>query len=129
MPASTKGSGYRGGAVVVFPDVCFTPPYGPSTPVPIPYPNTAYGQQNPAASKATAVSKPALKKSSNISMSSGDEAGSAMGKQVRSRLLRGQLQALHMQIGSLPSGDPSRWHKLLDQYVILTAELYKTLSE
>jgi uncharacterized protein DUF4150 len=129
MPASTKGSDYRGGAVVMFPDVCFTPPYGPSTPVPMPYPNTAYSQGNTAASKTTSVSKPALVKNSNFSMSSGDEAGSAMGKQTRGLLLRGQLQMLHMQIASLPSGDPVRWHKLLDQYVILTAELYKTLSE
>jgi hypothetical protein len=60
-------------------------------------------------------------------MSSGDEAGAARG--VISNKLRGQLQMLHMQIASLPSGDPTRWHKLLDQYVILSAELYKTLSE
>jgi hypothetical protein len=95
----------------------------------MPYPNTAYSQGNTAASKTTSVSKPALVKNSNFSMSSGDEAGSAMGKQTRGLLLRGQLQMLHMQIASLPSGDPVRWHKLLDQYVILTAELYKTLSE
>ena len=62
-------------------------------------------------------------------MSSGDEAGAAMGKQIRNQQLRGKLQVLHMQIGSLPSGDPTRWHRLLDEYVVLTAELYKTLSE
>ena len=46
-----------------------------------------------------------------------------------SHRLRSKLQILHMQIGSLPSGNPTRWHGLLDEYVVLTAELYKTLSE
>ena len=72
---------------------------GPGGPVPIPYPNIAKAA-NPAATK-----------------------------QVRSQHLRSKLQILHMQIGSLPSGNPTRWHGLLDEYVVLTAELYKTLSE
>jgi len=56
-------------------------------------------------------------------------ANPAASKQVRSQQLRSKLQTLHMQIGSLPSGDPTRWHLLLDEYVVLTAELYKTLAE
>lgn len=50
-------------------------------------------------------------------------------KGVRGQQLRAKLQHLHMQIGMLPTGDPMRWHKLLDEYVARTAELYKTLSE
>jgi hypothetical protein len=125
FPAST----HQGYSVAGFPDVCKTP--SPAGPVPIPYPNAfGYGQQNTAGSKTTSVgSKPALTKNSNFSMSSGDEAGAVMGKQIRNQQLRGKLQVLHMQIGSLPSGDPTRWHRLLDEYVVLTAELYKTLSE
>jgi hypothetical protein len=119
-------SGHQGAAVTAFPDVCKTP--SPGGPVPIPYPNAfGYGQQNTGSKTTSAGSKPTLTKSSNFSMSSGDEAGAARG--VLSSKLRGQLQMLHIQIASLPSGDPTRWHKLLDQYVILTAELYKTLSE
>ena len=119
-------SNYHGAVVTAFPDVCKTP--SPGGPIPIPYPNAFdYGQQKTAGSKTTlAGSKPILT-DSNFSMSSGDEAGAAMGV-VRNKL-RGQLQMLHMQIASLPSGDPSRWHKLLDQYVVYTAELYKVLSD
>jgi len=73
-------------------------------------------------------------------MSSGDEAGTLKGmasyqqgvtvdQQLRVMHLRGQLHMLHAQIANLPSGNPTRWHKLLDDYVIYTAELYKTLSE
>lgn len=50
-------------------------------------------------------------------------------KDVRSQQLRAKLHHLHMQIGALPTGDPMRWHKLLDEYVVRTAQLYKTLSE
>jgi hypothetical protein len=56
-------------------------------------------------------------------------ANAAASKQARGQQLRGKLQHLHMQIASLPSGDPTRWHRTLDEYVVLTAELYKTLSE
>ncbi|MFL6564019.1 MAG: PAAR-like domain-containing protein [Burkholderiales bacterium] len=56
-------------------------------------------------------------------------ANPAATKQARSQQLRGKLQTLHMQIASLPSGDPTRWHRLLDEYVVVTAELYKTVSE
>ena len=48
---------------------------------------------------------------------------------MRGQQLRGQLQILHMQMASLPGRDPNRWHKLLDEYVVATAELYKALSE
>jgi hypothetical protein len=50
-------------------------------------------------------------------------------KLMRGQQLRGQLQVLHMQMASLPGRDPNRWHRLLDDYVVLTAELYKTLSD
>ena len=118
-------SGHQGFAVAGFPDVCKTP--SPGGPVPIPYPNIGSGQQNTAASKTSSTSKPNVLKGSNFSKSSGDEAGSAMG--IVSNKLRGRLHMLNMQITTLPSGDPTRWHKLLDEYVVLTAELYKTLSE
>ena len=118
-------SGHQGFAIAGFPDVCKTP--SPGGPVPIPYPNIGSGQQNTAASKTSSTAKSAVIKGSSFSKSSGDEAGAAMG--IISNKLRGQLQILHLQISNLPSGDPARWHQLLDQYVIVTAELYKTISE
>ena len=56
-------------------------------------------------------------------------ANATASRQARGQQLRGKLQNLHMQIASLPSGDPTRWHRLLDEYVLHTAALYKTLSE
>jgi DNA-binding ferritin-like protein len=50
-------------------------------------------------------------------------------KMAHTQFLRYQLHSLHGQLWSLPGGNPNQWHKLLDQYVIATAELYKTLSE
>ena len=56
-------------------------------------------------------------------------AAPAASRHVRGLQLRSKLQNLNMQIASLPSGDPARWHRLLDEYVVVTAELYKTLAE
>ena len=125
-------SSYQGKSLTAFPDVCKTP--SPGGPVPIPYPNAVgSGQQNTTASKAASVQRTAVLTGSNFSRSAGDEAGAAMGaatlKLMRGQQLRGQLQILHMQMASLPGRDPNRWHKLLDDYIVLTAELYKTLSE
>lgn len=104
----TVASTHNGQSVAGFPDVCKTP--SPGGPVPIPYPNLASAEPQTAGSKA-----PAGRVVSD--------------KTLRSHLLRDHLQSLHMQIWSLPGGNPNRWHKLLDDYVIATAELYKTLSE
>jgi len=124
-------STHPGKSVAAFPDVCKTPT--PGGPVPIPYPNAAgYGQPNTTASKAAATGSVAST-ANKLSLSRGDEAGTLKDvvafKQARGHQLRGQLQSLHMQIATLPSGNPTRWHKLLDDYVMLTAELYKTLTD
>lgn len=42
---------------------------------------------------------------------------------------RNQLQVLHSQIMALPGGNPNRWHELVDNYVIATAQLYIALTE
>ena len=126
FPAST----HQGYSVSGFPDVCKTP--SPAGPVPIPYPNAGYGQQNTAASKAvTFQQRNVAIKDSNFVGYTGDEAGvKVSGNQmVRTMQLRGQLHMLHAQIANLPSGNPTRWHKLLDEYVVYTAELYRVLSE
>ncbi len=71
FPASTNASGMCAATV---PDVCNTP--SPAGPVPIPYPNM--GQCTMATKTATKVTfcqRPVIHKMSEISMSSGDEAG------------------------------------------------------
>src|SRR5215470_16944736 len=61
-----------------FPDVCKTP--SPAGPVPIPYPNIAQSSDTADGSTTVKVDgNPIMLKSSNFQMSSGDEAGSAMG--------------------------------------------------
>lgn len=77
MPlASTKG----GGQCFAFPDVCKTPT--PGGPVPLPYPNIAMLNQasgGTLSSKVKIAGDKAATQGTEISMSSGDEAGSLGG--------------------------------------------------
>jgi phage tail tape-measure protein len=76
LPASSTEKGQ----CVAFPDVCKTPA-GPAV-VPVPYPNMAQLNQTkmPTASKTVfLVGKNAVTENSEITMSSGDEAGSLGG--------------------------------------------------
>ena len=80
--ASTNG----GGQCVIFPDVCKTPT--PGGPVPIPYPNIAMLTQisgGTASSKVKIKGKKTATKGTEISMSSGDEAGTAGGGVVSNK--------------------------------------------
>jgi hypothetical protein len=75
-PASTKG----GGQCFAFPDVCKTPT--PAGPVPIPYPNIAMLNQasgGTCSSKVKICGDFAVMQDTEITMSSGDEAGSVGG--------------------------------------------------
>jgi uncharacterized Zn-binding protein involved in type VI secretion len=66
------------GMAMSFPDVCKTPT--PAGPIPIPYPNIAQSSDTADGSTTVKVDgNPIMLKSSNFRMSSGDEAGSAMG--------------------------------------------------
>ena len=74
LPASTKG----GGQCFAMPDVCKTPT--PGGPVPIPYPNIGMvNQAKKTAKKVKFCGKEVVTKKSEISRSSGDEAGTAGG--------------------------------------------------
>ena len=131
--AMSVKSGHQGVAVTAFPDVCKTP--SPGGPVPIPYPNLVGPGQQTAGSKAAAAKITGT--GGAFSSIRGNEPGtlkdvasmSTADKMARSQFLRTQMHSLHGQIWGLPGGNPNHWHKLLDQYVIATAELYKTLSE
>lgn len=77
FPASTKG----GGMCFGFPDVCKTP--APPAPfVPIPYPNFAppmMASGGSCAKKVKIMNMKAMKSSSEVSRSNGDEAGTLKG--------------------------------------------------
>jgi len=74
------------GVTIAFPDVCKTP--APPAPfVPIPYPNIAKSSDTAQGTKKVkADGKPICVKDSNFSMSTGDEAGSAGGGVVSSKI-------------------------------------------
>lgn len=80
--ATTNG----GGQCVGFPDVCKTP--SPGGPIPIPYPNIAMANQangSTCSSKVKILNKKVCTTKTEISMSSGDEAGTAGGGVVSSK--------------------------------------------
>ena len=66
------------GITTIFPDVCKTP--SPGGPVPIPYPNVARSADTAQGSRTVKMDgNPIMLSSSNFCVSTGDEAGSALG--------------------------------------------------
>lgn len=77
------------GITTAFPDVCKTPT--PAGPVPIPYPNIAMSSDTAQGTKKVKCDgSPVCIKDSNFKMSSGDEAGAAMG--VVSNKIKGKAE-------------------------------------
>ena len=77
-----KGSG---GMSIAFPDVCKTP--SPGGPIPIPYPNIAKSSDtSKGAKKVKTDGSMPMVKGAQYSMSTGDEAGSAGGGVVSSKI-------------------------------------------
>jgi len=73
------------GITIAFPDVCKTPT--PAGPVPIPYPNIAKSSDTAKGSKKVKMDgNPVCLKDSNFKMSTGDEAGSAGGGVLSSKI-------------------------------------------
>ncbi len=74
------------GVTIAFPDVCKTP--APPAPfVPIPYPNIAMSSDTAKGTKKVKCDgNPVCTKDSNFKMSTGDEAGSAGGGMVSSKI-------------------------------------------
>lgn len=80
------------GVSTIFPDVCKTPT--PGGPIPIPYPNIAQSSDTgDGSSTLKADGNPIMLKTSNYKMSTGDEAGSAMG--VVSNKIKGKAEPLN----------------------------------
>jgi len=73
------------GITICFPDVCKTPT--PGGPIPIPYPNIAMSSDTAKGTKKVKCDgNPACVHTSNFKMSTGDEAGSAGGGVVSSKI-------------------------------------------
>jgi len=74
-----------GGISIAFPDVCKTP--SPGGPIPIPYPNIARSADTAKGSKSVKMDgNPIMLDGSNFSTSTGDEAGTAGGGVVSSKI-------------------------------------------
>jgi len=73
-----------GGMCFAFPDTCKTP--SPAGPVPLPYPNITQWSDGTGSSKVTALNKETMRKGDVFRMSSGDEAGTAGGSVVSSKI-------------------------------------------
>lgn len=74
-----------GGITTAFPDVCKTPT--PGGPVPIPYPNIAKSSDTAQGSSSVKCDgNPICLQDSNFSVSTGDEAGSAGGGVISSKI-------------------------------------------
>ena len=73
------------GVTIAFPDVCKTP--SPAGPIPIPYPNIAMAMDTAKGTKKVKCDgQSTCTKDSNFKMSTGDEAGSAGGGVVSSKI-------------------------------------------
>jgi len=79
-----SGKAVSAKTIAAFPDVCFTPPENPATPpgVPVPYPNFAMAGETEEGSGTVMVKGESinLKNKSDISKTTGDEAGAAAKK-------------------------------------------------
>jgi len=92
--ANSRGVDHKGsgGMSMVFPDVCKTPT--PGGPVPIPYPNIGQSNTTSKGTKKVKVDgQMAMVKGAKYSMTSGDEAGTAGGGVVSSKI-KGEAEYL-----------------------------------
>ena len=84
-----------GKSVACFPDVCFTPPVAPPTPmgVPIPYPNTGMSKDTTRGTRTVKITRKEvmLKDKSYFKTSYGDEAGNAPKKGVITSKIKGKV--------------------------------------
>ncbi|WLG98305.1 PAAR-like domain-containing protein [Pseudomonas sp. FP198] len=93
MEVSCKAA--DGKSIACFPDVCFTPPQAPPTPlgVPIPYPNTGMAKDTTKGSRTVRISgkEVMLKDKSFFKTSYGDEAGNAPKKGIVTSRNKGKV--------------------------------------
>lgn len=91
------------GIATAFPDVCKTP--SPAGPIPIPYPNIAMSSDTADGSKDVKMDgNPIMLQGSNFKMSTGDEAGAAMG--VVSNKIKGKAEFVMYSFDVKVEGKP-----------------------
>ena len=130
FPASAKG----GGLSLSFPDVCKTP-----TPVagsaPMPYPNIATTAKAAQQSKVKIANKTTAVKSTRMSRSQGDEAGTMKGmvsstNKTKAKVEVDKIKALlnqhHSKLMAMNSKDPDEWQHALGEYMVTVGALYVT---
>lgn len=107
MEISSKSMGGR--SIAQFPDVCFTPPQTPATPlgVPIPYPNTAMASDTTEGSTTVTIGGEAvmLRDKSHFKTSVGDEAGAAPKKGLVSATNKGGAFFIAWSMNVLVEGE------------------------
>lgn len=93
MEISCKAA--SGKSIAAFPDVCFTPPQAPPTPlgVPIPYPNTGLSKDTTKGTRTIRISRKEvmLKNKSYYKTSYGDEPGRAPKKGIVTSKIKGKV--------------------------------------
>ncbi|MGR3890052.1 PAAR-like domain-containing protein [Pseudomonas sp. 1152_12] len=93
MEVSCKAA--DGKSIACFPDVCFTPPVAPPTPlgVPIPYPNTGLAKDTTKGTRTVKISgkEVMLKDQSYFKTSYGDEPGNAPKKGIVTSKIKGKV--------------------------------------
>lgn len=90
-----------GGVTIAFPDVCKTPT--PAGPIPIPYPNIAKSSDTAQGSTTVEMDgNPICLKDSNFMISTGDEAGSALG--VASNKIKGKAEFVNFSFDVMVEG-------------------------
>jgi len=93
MEVSCKSA--AGKSIACFPDVCFTPPQAPPTPlgVPIPYPNTGMAKDTTRGTRTVKITgkEVMLKDKSCFKTSTGDEAGNTPKKGVVTSKIKGKV--------------------------------------
>jgi hypothetical protein len=86
---------------IAFPDVCKTPT--PAGPIPIPYPNIAKSSDTSDGSTSVDMDgNPICLKNSNFMVSTGDEAGSALG--VASNKIKGKAEFVNYSFDVMVEG-------------------------
>jgi hypothetical protein len=139
-----------GGVIASFPDVCKTPT--PGGPVPIPYPNMAVAgtatkspspTEAPTATKSPTATKgptalrtltaspthaklgsPPVVQHTGASVSMLGSPAPLTAQQLRSR-----LGMVHAELVTLGGANKTRWHLLVEEYVLTAAALYVALTQ
>lgn len=145
MVAMFKTAG--GGISMCFPDICKTPaPPAPLVPMPYPNPNLGNATNKAAAEKTKLAKKSMVTKSSGMSRTSGDSAGTLKGMMapvnsgkvryksasstVKVQGTRSKMANAHQQLMSFNGSEsPDAWQAAIESYLLAASAAYIQLNE